>query len=128
MKAEGIRKYKRSPGRIGKKGRKHGPVQALELVSYVFRLLTLLERRVENEIVIRRMPRHAQGVHRQDDEANRPPGKGLHLHGVAQRQGWGAAFQQCSPSADVLFDRIKRFGLIVIDVSHHTSALADAVG
>ena len=126
MKAESVRKDKRSAIRVRKKSREHGTVQALELVPYVFRLLTLLKSCVENEIVIRRMPRDAQRVHRQGDEANHPASKGPHLHGVAQRQRWIAAFQQCSPSADVLFDHIKRFRLIVIDMAHHPAILVDA--
>ena len=87
MKAERVREYERSPGfRMGKESREHGAVQTSELVSNIPGRLSLLESGVEYEVVVRGLPSDTQRMGGQDNQADRPAGKRLHFHGMAERQ------------------------------------------
>ena len=93
MKAERVREYERSFGlrilrilRMGKETRKHGAVQTIELVPNIPGRLSLLESGVEYEVVVCGLPSDAQRMGGQDNQADRPAGKRLHFHGMAERQ------------------------------------------
>ena len=121
MKAERVRKDKRSAIRVWEKSRKHGTVQALKLFSHVFRFLALSKSCVENEIV------HTLHATRRATDASagtmRPiirPARDRTSTVLHRAKDGSPLSNNAVPSADILFDHIKRFRLIVIDVAHYS--------
>ena len=68
---------------------------------------------MEYEIVVGRLPRHAQRMRRQDDEADGAAGQGAHFHRVGDRKRRIANLKQGDPGAQVFLDYTKRCAVVV---------------
>ena len=117
MKAERIGEDERSAVRVRKKGREHGAVQTAEFIAHVLGRLFEIEGGMQDQIVVRCQPRHAQRMGGQHDQAERPTGKGLHFDRLAQRQrGIAAIRQQRGPGEHVVSHDVERLGPIIVNL------------
>ena len=114
MKAQRVGEHERAAVRIGQERREHRAVEPLQFLADVAGRRALLERGVQHEIVVSRVPRHSQWMGRQHDQADRASGKRLNLDGMGEGVCRIAAFQQRRPCAQVPFDQIEVLAALVV--------------